>query len=52
VPTAALVVVDVVLVLAVARVLRVGLVRVRQPPVMAEVLAGVVLGASVLGRPA
>ncbi len=48
-PTAVLVVVDVVLVLAVARALRGVLVRARQPPVMAEVLAGLVLGASVLG---
>jgi Kef-type K+ transport system membrane component KefB len=44
-----LVVLDIALVLAVSRVLRRVLERVRQPPVMAEVLAGVVLGASVLG---
>jgi Kef-type K+ transport system membrane component KefB len=49
VATAALVLLDVVLVLAVARALRGVLERVRQPPVMAEVLAGLVLGASVLG---
>ncbi len=46
--TAALVLLDVLLVLAVARVLRGALARLRQPPVMAEVLAGLVLGASVL----
>ncbi len=48
-PTAVLVVVDVVLVLVLARALRGVLERARQPAVMAEVLAGLVLGASVLG---
>ncbi|HEX8105148.1 MAG TPA: cation:proton antiporter [Solirubrobacteraceae bacterium] len=47
--TAAFVALDVVLVLAVSRVLRGVLARAGQPPVMAEVLAGLVLGASVLG---
>lgn len=36
--------------LAVSRALRDVLERLRQPPVMAEVLAGPVLGASILGR--
>ena len=49
--TAAYVLLDVALVLAVARVLRGTLQKLRQPPVMAEVLAGLVLGASVLGKP-
>ena len=47
--TAALVLLDIALVLAVARALRGILERLRQPPVMAEVLAGILLGASVLG---
>jgi len=47
--TAALVLLDLLLVLAVARALRGVLGRLRQPPVMGEVLAGLVLGASVLG---
>ncbi len=46
---AGLVILDVILIFLVARVLRGVLERVRQPPVMAEVLAGLVLGASVLG---
>jgi Kef-type K+ transport system membrane component KefB len=49
VPPAVLALVDLLLVLAVALLLRRVLARVRQPPVMAEVLAGLVLGASVLG---
>ncbi|CAA9478912.1 MAG: hypothetical protein AVDCRST_MAG85-534, partial [uncultured Solirubrobacteraceae bacterium] len=47
--TAGLVVIDLVLIVAVARLLRGVLARAAQPPVMAEVLAGLVLGASVLG---
>ena len=47
--TLGLVLLDLLLVLAVARVLRGVLARVRQPPVMGEVLAGLVLGASILG---
>ena len=49
VATLGLVLLDIAIVVAVARALRVVLDRVRQPPVMAEVLAGLVLGASLLG---
>lgn len=49
--TAGLVLLDVALVLAVASAARVVLARLRQPPVMAEVLAGLVLGASLLAVP-
>lgn len=47
--TASLVLLDIAIVVVLARGLRVVLDRVRQPPVMAEVLAGLVLGASLLG---
>ena len=47
--TALLVLLDVALVVGVAHALRGLLGRLRQPPVMAEILAGIVLGASVLG---
>jgi Kef-type K+ transport system membrane component KefB len=49
VETAALVLVDVALVLAVSGALRRVLCRLRQPPVMADILAGLVLGATLLG---
>jgi Kef-type K+ transport system membrane component KefB len=47
--TAALVAVDVALVLVVAGALRRLLIRVHQPPVMADIFAGLVLGATLLG---
>ena len=47
--TAALVLVDVALVLVVSGALRRVLGRLRQPPVMADILAGLVLGATLLG---
>jgi Kef-type K+ transport system membrane component KefB len=49
VETAALVLVDVALVLVVSGALRRVLGRLRQPPVMADILAGLVLGATLLG---
>jgi Kef-type K+ transport system membrane component KefB len=49
VETVALVVLDAALVLAVSSALRRVLGRLRQPPVMADILAGIVLGATVLG---
>lgn len=47
--TAVLVAFDVLLIFVVSRALRIGLDRLRQPAVMAEVCAGLLLGASVLG---
>ena len=47
--TAALVLLDIALVLVVSVVLRRVLDRLRQPPVMADILAGLVLGATLLG---
>ena len=49
VETAALVLVDVALVLVVSSALRRVLGRLRQPPVMADILTGLVLGATLLG---
>jgi Kef-type K+ transport system membrane component KefB len=49
VETVALVLIDVALVLAVSGALRRALGRLRQPPVMADILAGLLLGATLLG---
>lgn len=48
-PTALLILVDIALIAAVARLLGGALVRLRQPRVIGEVAAGIVLGAAVLG---